>query len=87
MSGPGNQLLTPEQYLEIERAAERKSEYYQGEMFAMAGATEAHNLLVWNLIGIFRQELRSRPEAVIELPAIRCRVALAELYENVEFTA
>ena len=29
--------LTPEQYLEIERRAERKSEYYNGEMFAMAG--------------------------------------------------
>jgi len=26
--------LTPEQYLEIERKAEFKSEYYKGEMFA-----------------------------------------------------
>ena len=31
-------FLTPEQYLEIERKAEFKSEYFQGEMFAMAGA-------------------------------------------------
>ena len=38
--------LTPEQYLEIERKAEFKSEYYQGEMFAMGGAREAHNLIV-----------------------------------------
>lgn len=35
-------FLTPEQYLEIERKAEFKSEYYNGEMFAMSGAREAH---------------------------------------------
>jgi Uma2 family endonuclease len=39
-------LLTPEQYLEIERQAAYKSECYQGEMFAMAGAGLAHNVLV-----------------------------------------
>lgn len=37
--------LTPEQYLEIERAAEFKSEYCDGEMFAMAGAQPNHNRL------------------------------------------
>lgn len=31
--------LTPEQYLEIERKAEFRSEYIDGEMFAMAGGT------------------------------------------------
>jgi hypothetical protein len=41
-------FLTPEQYLEIERKAERKSEYWNGEMFAMAGATEPHNLVASN---------------------------------------
>lgn len=40
--------LTPEQYLEIERAAERKSEYHGGRMFLMAGATEAHVLITTN---------------------------------------
>jgi len=54
-------FLTAEEYLEIERKAEYKSEYYQGEMFAMAGASEAHNLLVWNLIRELGQQLRSRP--------------------------
>src|ERR1039458_9541192 len=53
--------LTPEQYLEIERKAEFKSEYYQGEMFAMSGAGWTHNRLVANLIGILHQQLRSRP--------------------------
>jgi Uma2 family endonuclease len=34
--------LTPEQYLEIERKAEFRSEYINGEMFAMAGGTRNH---------------------------------------------
>ena len=40
MSTQSKLYLTPEQYLEIERKAEFKSEYYQGEMFAMSGASE-----------------------------------------------
>ncbi|HET6383187.1 MAG TPA: Uma2 family endonuclease [Armatimonadota bacterium] len=35
--------LTPAEYLEIERKAETKSEYYDGEMFAMSGASRQHN--------------------------------------------
>ena len=60
MSSQPKTFLTPEQYLEIERAAGYKSEYFQGEMFAMAGAKEAHNLMVANLIAAFHQQLRSR---------------------------
>lgn len=42
--------LTPEEYLRIERAAEWKSEYIDGEMFAMAGASERHVLIANNLV-------------------------------------
>jgi Uma2 family endonuclease len=38
--------LSPEQYLEIERIAQVRSEYLNGEMFAMAGATARHNTIV-----------------------------------------
>jgi Uma2 family endonuclease len=54
-------FLTPEQYLVIEREAKHKSEYYQGEMFAMAGAGWVHNRLVANLIGGFYRQLGSSP--------------------------
>ncbi len=37
--------LTPEEYLAIERKADYKSEYYNGEMFAMAGSSLAHSQL------------------------------------------
>jgi Uma2 family endonuclease len=75
---PGT-FLTPEQYLEIERAAERKSEYYNGEMFAMAGAKEAHNLLVANLVADLHQQLRSRPCRVYPSD-MRVRVSATGLY-------
>jgi Uma2 family endonuclease len=54
-------FLTPEQYLEIERKAEFRSEYYQGEMFAMAGATEVHTILTDNLVVQLGQKLRGGP--------------------------
>ena len=43
-------FLTPKEYLEIERKAEFKSEYYNGEMFALAGVKENHNIITTNLI-------------------------------------
>src|ERR1022692_2285465 len=49
MSTPSKTFLTPEQYLEIERKAEYKSEYYNGEMFAMVGARSPHNLITTNV--------------------------------------
>jgi hypothetical protein len=36
MTGISSQKLTPQEYLAIERAAEFKSEFFDGEMFAMA---------------------------------------------------
>ncbi len=61
MSTQPKTFLTPDQYLELERVAEVKSEYLNGEMFAMAGAREAHNLLVANLVADLHQQLRPRP--------------------------
>ena len=52
--------LTPEQYLEIERAAEFRSEYLNGEMFAMSGATARHNVIVNSLGRILYPQLKGR---------------------------
>jgi Uma2 family endonuclease len=46
MSTQAKTFLTPEQYLEIDNRAEERSEYWQGEMFAMPGASRSHNLIV-----------------------------------------
>jgi Uma2 family endonuclease len=69
-------FLTPEQYLEIERKAEYKSEYFEGEMFAMAGAREAHNLIVMNVGAELHTQLRSGP----------CRVYPSDMRVSVSAT-
>src|SRR5208283_3813720 len=61
MSTQSKTFLTPEQYLEIERKAEFKSEYYQGEMFAMSGARFAHIGIVANAVASLHQQLRGGP--------------------------
>lgn len=53
--------LTPEDYLAIERSAEFKSEYFAGEMFAMSGASQAHNLIVTNTVIELGNQLKKRP--------------------------
>ncbi|MBI4640700.1 MAG: Uma2 family endonuclease [Candidatus Tectomicrobia bacterium] len=53
--------LTPEEYLAIERAAEYKSEYFAGEIFAMAGASERHVSIVANIIYLLVGQLKGRP--------------------------
>ena len=79
MSTQPTAFLTPEQYLEIERRAEHKSEYYRGEMFAMSGAQRAHNTIVANIIGSFHLQLRSGPCQVFPSD-MRVKVADTGLY-------
>jgi len=79
VSTPAKTFLSEEKYLEIERKAEYKSEYFAGEMFAMAGAKEAQNLLVMNLVANIHQKFRSRPCRVYSHD-MRIKVAATGLY-------
>jgi Uma2 family endonuclease len=54
-------LYTPEEYLELDRAAEFKSEYVAGEICAMAGASEEHNVITVNAAAELRKRLRGGP--------------------------
>jgi Uma2 family endonuclease len=49
MTAVAIKMYTQEEYLELERAAEYKSEYYRGEIFAMSGASRYHNRITENL--------------------------------------
>jgi Uma2 family endonuclease len=46
---PKYNYISPEQYLEMERASDVKHEYYKGEVFAMSGASWQHNVISYNI--------------------------------------
>jgi Uma2 family endonuclease len=52
--------MTEAEYLAFERASEMKHEYYNGEIFAMVGASESHNLISVNLIRMISTKLRGK---------------------------
>jgi len=52
--------LTPEEYLAIEREAEFKSEYYDGQMFAMSGGSLPHSVLPARLTAALSRSVRAR---------------------------
>ncbi len=57
--------LMEEQYLELERKAEFKSEFYRGEMFAMSGGSRVHNTIQANLIRHLGNRLEGTPCQVV----------------------
>ena len=60
MSTDPKPFLSPHDYLALERASEERSEYLDGETFAMTGSSRSHNLIVVNLGGELRRELKGR---------------------------
>jgi Uma2 family endonuclease len=61
--------LSEEEYLANEARSEFKSEYHNGEVVAMAGASLAHNVLVSNLLG----------ELFASLQKKGCRIFVSDL--------
>ncbi|MBD2576238.1 Uma2 family endonuclease [Oscillatoria sp. FACHB-1406] len=50
--------LSPEEYLELETQSATKHEYFDGEVVAMAGATDTHVTILLNLASDLRSHLR-----------------------------
>lgn len=71
--------LTPQEYLALERSAEYKSEYVDGEMVAMSGATREHVLIVLNLASGLKRQLQQRP-CEIYVADLRIQVSATGLY-------
>ena len=68
--------FTSEEYLELERKAEFKSELIDGEMYAMAGVTRKHNRIALNVASFLNNFLENKP----------CRVYFADLRVQVSKT-
>jgi Uma2 family endonuclease len=58
-------VLTPEEYLEMERAAEVRHEYVGGQVHALAGSRYAHNVIAMNLGSRLHQHLEGTPCRVV----------------------
>lgn len=60
MSAAAQKRLTPAEYLAFERGSELRHEYLGGEIFAMSGASAAHNTICWNLAGALHPQLKGQ---------------------------
>jgi len=56
--------VTPEEYLALERQAETRSEYFDGEMLPMPGVSLEHGRIVVNLISELDSQFQDRPAEV-----------------------
>ncbi len=79
MATARHRLITPQQYLRIERNAETKSEYFAGHMFAMAGASLAHNQIAANVLRHLGNRLDDKPCEALGSD-MRIKVAPTGLY-------
>ena len=79
MSSQPKTFFTPEEYLQLERKAEFKSEYFQGEIFAMAGASPNHGQIVTNLARELSLRLKSK-RCNVYPSDVRLRVSPMGLY-------
>ena len=79
MSALPQRSFTPEEYLELEGKAEYKSQYVDGEIFAMAGAEPWHNDVVSSLVLALGTRFRGRP-CKIYTGEMRLRVEGSNLY-------
>ena len=71
--------FTPEEYLALENAAEYKSEYVHGEIFAMAGTQPAHNKIIFNLLAGLHRRFQGR-SCDAYFADIRLRAAEGDMY-------
>ncbi|MEY2984532.1 MAG: hypothetical protein RLZZ568_1149 [Cyanobacteriota bacterium] len=66
--------LSVEEYLALEETSPVKHEYIDGQVFAMAGTTDRHNVIAGNLYALIRGHLRGSD----------CRVYFADLKVRLE---
>jgi Uma2 family endonuclease len=79
MSASPQPIVTPEMYLEAERSAEVRHEYYSGQVYAMSGGSGNHAILIAHLAASLVGALRKKPCSVT-VSDMRLRVAPDGLY-------
>ena len=77
--------LSPQEYLALERQALNKSEYYNGEVFAFAGASVPHSVIVANVISLFHGQLKDS-SCTVYPSDLRVKVSETGLYTYPDVT-
>lgn len=85
MSSQPKTHFTPEEYLALERQAEYKNEYFDGEIFAMVGASRKHNLISVNIAAALHSQLKDRP-CEVYASDMRIRIPRANIYTYADVT-
>jgi Uma2 family endonuclease len=81
MSAHAQPRLSEEQYLEIERKAEFRHQFFDGIMYAMSGGSPSHAFIISTLNAAFRNALKQRPCQVASSD-LRVRVTEGGLYTS-----
>ncbi len=74
IASPQDIYLTPEEYLQIEEDSIIKNEYINGEIYAMAGATDTHVTIAGNIFALLLSHLRGSG----------CRVYISDMKARIE---
>lgn len=85
MSTEPHRRVRIEDYLAWERQAETKSEYLDGEVLAMSGASRPHNLITLNVAASLHGQLRGR-ECEAYVGDMRVRIPSVNLYTYPDVT-
>lgn len=70
-------FVTVDEYIEGEQVSEIRHEYIGGQVYAMSGGSEAHNLLSGNLYAALREHFRGQPCKVF-MADMKLRLNIAE---------
>lgn len=60
IANPSYNYISPEEYLELEETSSIKHEYRQGQVYAMAGASNTHVIISGNVFAMLRNYLRGK---------------------------
>lgn len=68
------ELISSQEYLEIERKSEVRHEYIDGRMVEMTGASEKHNTITGNIVFVLKGHFRSHSGKVYQSDWIFCSI-------------
>ena len=74
IASPQSSCFTPAEYLKMEAKSDIKHEYIAGEIYAMAGATDAHVTIAGNIFALLLTHLRGSG----------CRVYISDMKARIE---